>query len=32
VTPDLAKHVAAADIHPEVMGSDHCPISLILDL
>lgn len=32
VTPDLAKHIVDADIHPEVMGSDHCPISLTLDL
>lgn len=32
VTPDLAKHIVAADIHPEVMGSDHCPISLTLDV
>lgn len=32
VTPDLAQHIVAADIHPEVMGSDHCPISLTLDL
>jgi exodeoxyribonuclease-3 len=32
VTPDLAKRVVDADIHPEVMGSDHCPISLTLDV
>jgi exodeoxyribonuclease-3 len=30
VTPDLRDNVAAADIHTEVMGSDHCPISLTL--
>ena len=32
VTPDLAQHIVDADIHPEVMGSDHCPISLTLDV
>lgn len=30
VTPDLKDNVAAADIHTDVMGSDHCPISLTL--
>jgi len=24
--------VKAAEIHPEVMGSDHCPVSITLDL
>jgi exodeoxyribonuclease-3 len=24
----FAKHIKAADIHPEVMGSDHCPVSI----
>jgi exodeoxyribonuclease III len=32
VSPDLKDRVVAADIHTEVMGSDHCPISLVLDL
>jgi exodeoxyribonuclease III len=32
VTPDLKDRIVAADIHPEVMGSDHCPISLTLEL
>jgi exodeoxyribonuclease-3 len=32
VSPDLKERVLAADIHDEVMGSDHCPISLVLDL
>jgi exodeoxyribonuclease III len=32
VSPDLKDHVRAADIHEEVMGSDHCPVSLVLDL
>ncbi|MCL2451326.1 exodeoxyribonuclease III [Candidatus Saccharibacteria bacterium] len=27
----LAKKIVAADIHPEQMGSDHCPISLTLE-
>jgi exodeoxyribonuclease-3 len=32
VSPDLKEHIVAADIHTDVLGSDHCPISLILDL
>ena len=32
VSPDLKEHIVDADIHTEVMGSDHCPISLTLDL
>ncbi len=32
VTPDLKDQIIRADIHPEVMGSDHCPISLTLEL
>ena len=28
----LADKVRAADIHPEIMGSDHCPISLVIEL
>jgi exodeoxyribonuclease-3 len=32
VTPDLWPSVVDARIHPEVMGSDHCPVSLTLDL
>jgi exodeoxyribonuclease III len=30
VTPDLWPRVAAAAIHPDVHGSDHCPVSLTL--
>lgn len=30
VTPDLWDRVAGADIHGDVMGSDHCPVSLTL--
>jgi exodeoxyribonuclease-3 len=30
VTPDLVSRIAAADIHDEVLGSDHCPVSLVL--
>ena len=30
VTPDLAPRIAAADIHADVFGSDHCPVSLTL--
>jgi exodeoxyribonuclease-3 len=32
VSPDLKDHIAAADIHEQVMGSDHCPVSLVLAL
>ena len=32
VTPDLKDRIVAADIYSEVLGSDHCPISLTLDL
>jgi exodeoxyribonuclease-3 len=32
VSPDLKDHIVAAEIHTEVMGSDHCPVSLTLDL
>lgn len=28
VSKVFSKHVKAADIHPEVMGSDHCPVSI----
>ena len=30
VSPRLRKIVKAADIHPDVMGSDHCPVSITL--
>jgi exodeoxyribonuclease-3 len=30
VSPDLKDRVVSADIHDQVMGSDHCPISLEL--
>jgi exodeoxyribonuclease-3 len=29
-TPDLDDRITNAEIHPEVLGSDHCPISLTL--
>ena len=31
VSPDLGPRVTGAAIHPDVMGSDHCPVSLTLD-
>ena len=31
ISPDLLDHVVDAAIHPEVPGSDHCPVSLTLD-
>jgi exonuclease III len=24
-------HILSADIHPEIFGSDHCPVSLTLE-
>lgn len=32
VTPDLWSRVIEAEIHPDVLGSDHCPVSLTLDM
>ena len=29
VSPDLKDRIFAADIHDEVLGSDHCPVSLV---
>lgn len=31
VSPDLTSRVLDAAIHPDVTGSDHCPVSLALD-
>ncbi len=30
ISPDLRDRVVTAEIHPDVMGSDHCPLSLTL--
>jgi len=30
VAPELKDRVKSAAIHPEVMGSDHCPVSIVL--
>jgi exodeoxyribonuclease-3 len=32
VSPELRDKVVAAEIHANVMGSDHCPVSITLDL
>ena len=32
VSPDLRERLVAAEVNAQVMGSDHCPISLTLDL
>ncbi len=32
VSENLKEKVMAAEIHPQVQGSDHCPISLIIDI
>jgi exodeoxyribonuclease III len=32
VSASLKDKVVAADIHPEIMGSDHCPVSITLDI
>jgi exodeoxyribonuclease-3 len=32
VSSDLKERIVSADVHEDVMGSDHCPVSLVLDL
>ena len=32
VSEDLKDKVKEANIHTDVFGSDHCPVSLVLDL
>lgn len=32
VSESLREHVREAAIHPEVFGSDHCPVELVLDI
>jgi exodeoxyribonuclease III len=32
VSPNLVPYIVDADIHPDVLGSDHCPVSLTLAL
>ena len=32
VSNALKAHIEDAKIHPEIMGSDHCPVELDLDL
>jgi exodeoxyribonuclease III len=32
VSESLAPRVVAAEIHPQIMGSDHCPVSITLDI
>lgn len=32
VSESLRGNVLSADIHPDVYGSDHCPVSLVLDI
>lgn len=32
VSAALKKNVKSAEIHPEVMGSDHCPVSITLEI
>ena len=31
-SPALTARVAEARIHPELMGSDHCPVSVDIDV
>ena len=31
VSDRLQSHIAAADIHTEIFGSDHCPVELVLE-
>ena len=32
VSESLREHVCEAAIHPEIFGSDHCPVELVLDI
>lgn len=32
VSESLKSKVTAAEIHPDIMGSDHCPVSITLDI
>jgi len=32
VSEDMVKYIKKAEIHADVMGSDHCPISITLDI
>ncbi len=32
VTPDIVDRISKAEIHSDVMGSDHCPISITLEI
>lgn len=32
VSNSIAKNIASAKIHPEVMGSDHCPVSIEIEI
>ncbi len=32
VSDDLKENIVDADIHEQIMGSDHCPVSLVIDL
>ncbi len=33
ITSDsLRQHIISADIHTEILGSDHCPVELVLDI
>lgn len=32
VSPDLKDKIISAEIHDDVMGSDHCPVSLVLEV
>jgi exodeoxyribonuclease-3 len=32
ISEELATHVVDVEIHEDVLGSDHCPVSLILEI
>jgi exodeoxyribonuclease-3 len=32
VSADFVSRVSAAEIHADIMGSDHCPVSITLDI
>jgi exodeoxyribonuclease-3 len=32
VSSSMKDHISNADIHPDILGSDHCPVSVTLDI
>mgnify|MGYP005925989961 FL=1 len=32
VSQRIADRIVSADIHPDITGSDHCPVSIVIEL